>query len=131
MHQFISILFQITITFIFFNNVYSENLKNEILIESDSMHIDELNSVSTFDGNVILKYGALSLLSDKVIISSGITGIVSKAVAEKDTIEVEIATGVYVNLLRANVTTILDNNSTISLPQKAPAKKSLQKTKKS
>ena len=67
----------------------------------------------------------------KVIISSGITGIVSKAVAEKDTIEVEIATGVYVNLLRANVTTILDNNSTISLPQKAPAKKSLQKTKKS
>ena len=68
---------------------------------------------------------------DKVIISSGITGIVSKAVAEKDTIEVEIATGVYVNLLRANVTTILDNNSTISLPQKAPAKKSLQKTKKS
>ena len=68
---------------------------------------------------------------DKVIISSGITGIVSKAVAEKDTIEVEIATGVYVNLLRANVTTILYNNSTISLPQKAPAKKSLQKTKKS
>ena len=68
---------------------------------------------------------------DKVIISSGITGIVSKAVAEKDTIEVEIATGVYVNLLRANVTTVLDNNSHISLPQKAPAKKSLQKTKKS
>ena len=68
---------------------------------------------------------------DKVIISSGITGIVSKAVAEKDTIEVEIATGVYVNLLRANVTTLLDDNSTITLPQKAPAKKSLQKTKKS
>ena len=68
---------------------------------------------------------------DKVIISSGITGIFSKAVAEKDTIEVEIATGVYVNLLRANVTTLLDNNSTITLPQKAPAKKSLQKTKKS
>ena len=68
---------------------------------------------------------------DKVIISSGITGIVSKAVAEKDTIEVEIATSVYVNLLRANVTTLLDNNSTITLPQKAPAKKSLQKTKKS
>ena len=68
---------------------------------------------------------------DKVIISSGITGIVSKAVAEKDTIEVEIATGVYVNLLRANVTTLLDNNSNITLPQKAPAKKSLQKTKKS
>ena len=68
---------------------------------------------------------------DKVIISSGITGIVSKAAAEKDTIEVEIATGVYVNLLRANVTTLLDNNSTITLPQKAPAKKSLQKTKKS
>ena len=68
---------------------------------------------------------------DKVIISSGITGIVSKAIAEKDTIEVEIATGVYVNLLRANVTTLLDNNSTITLPQKAPTKKSLQKTKKS
>ena len=68
---------------------------------------------------------------DKVIISSGITGIVSKAVAEKDTIEVEIATGVYVNLLRANVTTLLDDNSTITLPQKAPAKKSLQKTKES
>ena len=69
MHQFINILFQITITFLFFNSVYSENLKNEILIESDSMHIDELNSISTFDGNVILKYGALSLLSDKIIIS--------------------------------------------------------------
>ena len=69
MHLFTSILFQITITFFFFNSVYSENLKNEILIESDSMHIDELNAVSTFDGNVILKYGALSLLSDKVIIS--------------------------------------------------------------
>ena len=68
---------------------------------------------------------------DKVIISSGITGIIYKAVAEKDTIEVEIATGVYVNLHRANVTTLLDNNSTITLPQKAPAKKSLQKTKKS
>ena len=68
---------------------------------------------------------------DKVIISSGITGIVSKAVAEKDTIEVEIATGVYVNLLRANVTTLLDKDSSITLPQKAPAKKSLQKTKKS
>ena len=68
---------------------------------------------------------------DKVIISSGITGIVSKAVAEKDTIEVEIATGVYVNLLRANVTTLLDKDSSITLPQKAPVKKSLQKTKKS
>ena len=68
---------------------------------------------------------------DKVIISSGITGIVSKAVAEKDTIEVEIATCLYVTLLRSNVTTLLDNNSTITLPQKAPAKKSLQKTKKS
>ena len=69
MHRFISILFYITITPLFLNNLYSENLKNEILIESDAMHIDELNSVSTFDGNVILKYGALSLLSDKVIIS--------------------------------------------------------------
>ena len=69
MHRFISILFQITLAFLYFNNVYGEDLKNEILIESDSMHIDELNAVSTFDGNVILKYGALSLLSDKVIIS--------------------------------------------------------------
>ena len=69
MHRFISILFQITLPFLYFNNVYGEDLKNEILIESDSMHIDELNAVSTFDGNVILKYGALSLLSDKVIIS--------------------------------------------------------------
>ena len=69
MHRFISILFQITITFLFFNNVYSENLKSEILIESDSMHIDELKSLSTFSGNVVLKYGALSLSSDKVIIS--------------------------------------------------------------
>ncbi len=66
---------------------------------------------------------------DKVIISSGITGIVSKAVAEKDTIEVEIATGVYVNLLRANVTTILDNNSTISLPQKHQPKSHCKKLK--
>ena len=69
MHRFISILFYITIFPLFLNNVYSENLKNEILIESDAMQIDELNSVSTFDGNVVLKYGALSLLSDKVIIS--------------------------------------------------------------
>ena len=69
MHRFTSILIYITLTPLFLNNVYSENLKNEILIESDSMHIDELNSISTFDGNVILKYGALSLLSDKVIIS--------------------------------------------------------------
>lgn len=67
---------------------------------------------------------------DKVIISSGITGIVSKAVQEKETIEVEIATGVYVNLLRANVTTLLDNNSTVTLPVKAGAKKSSQKAKK-
>ena len=29
------------------------------------MHIDELKSISTFDGNVILKYGELSLSSDK------------------------------------------------------------------
>ena len=68
---------------------------------------------------------------DRVIISSGITGIVSKAVQEKETIEVEIATGVYVNLLRANVTTLLDNNNAITLPQKEKEKKSLQKTKKS
>ena len=67
---------------------------------------------------------------DKVIIASGITGIVSKAVQEKETIEVEIATGVYVNLLRANVTTLLDNNSTVTLPVKAGAKKSSQKAKK-
>ena len=67
---------------------------------------------------------------DKVIISSGITGIISKAVQEKETIEVEIATGVYVNLLRANVTTLLDNNSTVTLPVKAGAKKSSQKAKK-
>ncbi len=68
---------------------------------------------------------------DKVIISSGITGIVSKAVSEKETIEVEIATGVYVNLLRANVTSILDNNTGITLPQKASTKKGLPKAKKS
>ena len=64
---------------------------------------------------------------DKVIISSGITGIVSKAVAEKDTIEVEIATGVYVNLMRSNVTTILDSESSIALPQKAAAQKTAAK----
>ena len=54
MHRFISILFYITIFPLFLNNVYSENLKNEILIESDAMQIDELNSVSTFDGNMVL-----------------------------------------------------------------------------
>ena len=68
---------------------------------------------------------------DKVIISSGITGIVSKAVMEKETIEVEIATGVYVNLLRANVTTLLDKDSSMPLPIKASTKKSPQKSKKS
>lgn len=68
---------------------------------------------------------------DRVIISSGITGIVSKAVQEKETIEVEIATGVYVNLLRANVTTLLDKDSSVPLPIKASTKKSSQKSKKS
>ena len=68
---------------------------------------------------------------DRVIISSGITGIVSKAVQEKETIEVEIATGVYVNLLRANVTTLLDKDSSIQLPIKASVKKPSQKSKKS
>ncbi len=67
---------------------------------------------------------------DKVIISSGITGIVSKAIQEKETIEVEIATGVYVNLMRANVTTLLDKDSNITLPVKASAKNSTQKSKK-
>ena len=68
---------------------------------------------------------------DKVIISSGITGIVSKAIQEKETIEVEIATGVYVNLMRANVTTLLDKDSNITLPVKASLKNSSQKSKKS
>ena len=69
MRQFISVLFQITLVFLLVKGVYSENLKNEIFIESDSMHIDELKSISSFSGNVILKYGALSLSSDKIIIS--------------------------------------------------------------
>lgn len=69
MLKFINILFQITLTFMFFNNSFAENLKNEILVESDSMNIDEPNSVSTFSGNVILKYGDLSLSSDKIVIS--------------------------------------------------------------
>ena len=69
MRQFISFLFKIIFFFLLLNSVYSENLKSEILIESDSMHIDELKSLSTFSGNVVLKYGALSLSSDKVIIS--------------------------------------------------------------
>ena len=69
MRQFISFLFKIIFSFLLLNSVYSENLKSEILIESDSMHIDELKSLSTFSGNVVLKYGELSLSSDKVIIS--------------------------------------------------------------
>ena len=69
MRQFISFLFKIIFSFLLSNSVYSENLKSEILIESDSMHIDELKSLSTFSGNVVLKYGELSLSSDKVIIS--------------------------------------------------------------
>ena len=69
MRQFISILFNIILSFFICNGVNSENLKNEILIESDSMHIDELKSISTFIGNVVLEYGALSLVSEKVIIS--------------------------------------------------------------
>lgn len=69
MRQFISFLFNIIFSFLLLNSVYSENLKSEILIESDSMHIDELKSLSTFSGNVVLKYGALSLSSDRVIIS--------------------------------------------------------------
>ena len=69
MRKFISFSFQITLAFLLVKSVHSENLKNEIFIESDSMHIDELKSISTFSGNVILKYGALSLSSDKIIIS--------------------------------------------------------------
>ena len=69
MRQFISVLFQITLVFLLVKGVYSENLKSEIFIESDSMHIDELKSISTFSGNVILKYGELSLSSDKIIIT--------------------------------------------------------------
>ena len=69
MRQFISVSFQITLAFLLVKSVHSENLKNEIFIESDSMHIDELKSISTFSGNVILKYGELSLSSDKIIIT--------------------------------------------------------------
>ena len=69
MRQFISVLFLITLAFLLVKSVHSENLKNEIFIESDSMHIDELKSISTFSGNVILKYGELSLSSDKIIIT--------------------------------------------------------------
>lgn len=69
MRQFISVSFQIILAFLLVKSVYSENLKNEIFIESDSMHIDELKSISTFSGNVILKYGELSLVSDKIIIT--------------------------------------------------------------
>ena len=69
MRLFISILFKITFIFLLFNNLHSENLKNEILIESDSMQIDELKSTSTFSGNVVLNYGAISLSSDKIIIT--------------------------------------------------------------
>ena len=69
MRQFISVLFQITLVFLLVKVVYSENLKSEIFIESDSMHIDELKSISTFSGNVILKYGELRLSSDKIIIT--------------------------------------------------------------
>lgn len=69
MRQFISVSFQITLVFLLVKSVHSENLKNEIFIESDSMHIDELKSISTFSGNVILKYGELSLSSDKIIIT--------------------------------------------------------------
>ena len=69
MRQFISVSFLITLAFLLVKSVHSENLKNEIFIESDSMHIDELKSISTFSGNVILKYGELSLSSDKIIIT--------------------------------------------------------------
>ena len=69
MRQFISVSFQIILAFLIVKSVHSENLKNEIFIESDSMHIDELKSISTFSGNVILKYGELSLSSDKIIIT--------------------------------------------------------------
>ena len=69
MRQFISVSFLITLAFILVKSGSSENLKNEIFIESDSMHIDELKSISTFSGNVILKYGELSLSSDKIIIT--------------------------------------------------------------
>ena len=69
MRQFISVSFLITLAFLLVKSVHSENLKNEIFIESDSMHIDDLKSISTFSGNVILKYGELSLSSDKIIIT--------------------------------------------------------------
>lgn len=69
MRKFINIFLHISLSFLLFNSVYSENLKDEILIESDFMNIDELKSVSSFSGNVILKYGRISLFSDKVTIT--------------------------------------------------------------
>ena len=69
MLRLISFFIKIILSFILVSTGLSENTKNEILVESDSMHIDELQSISTFNGNVVLKYGELSLLSDKVVIS--------------------------------------------------------------
>ena len=69
MLRLISFFIKIILSFILVSTGLAENTKNEILVESDSMHIDELQSISTFNGNVVLKYGELSLLSDKVVIS--------------------------------------------------------------
>ena len=62
---------------------------------------------------------------DKVITSGGITGTVSKATAGEDTVEVEIASGVKVSVVRSMISTVLDKTAPAAnpAPKKAAPKK--------
>ena len=55
---------------------------------------------------------------DQVITSGGISGKVIKAVDEKDTVEVEIASGVVVNVVRAMIAEVRDKNGEPMKPEK-------------
>ena len=60
---------------------------------------------------------------DQVVTSGGITGKVMKAVEGNDTVEVEIASGVTVNVIRAMVSEVRDKDGKPLLPpSKAEAK---------
>ena len=61
---------------------------------------------------------------DHVVTSGGITGKVTKATEGNETVEVEIASGVIVNVIRAMVSEVRDKDGKpLTPPSKADAKK--------
>ena len=60
--------------------------------------------------------------NDKVVTNGGIFGTVTKAVDGENDVEVEIATGVKVRVLRSAVSEVLNRTATDAKPAKADAK---------